>query len=223
MADHYSANKGSSWWSDAGVVYPELPITSGVPSNGTEQSGDTAKPTVVQPFVVVPYVSQMQPLYQYDYSGAETYQSGDTDDYIDDVISKSKVNVFKIFAMIFALLSIAVLVIGKFVTLDFLNIYGLNNGLDIILSLKSGIAGLAFMDMIITFGIAAAALFAVVIFIVSLITIKGSSKVFKRVLCVLQLICVLAVGYAVMHTGAFSDIGYGLYALAGIAVISFIL
>lgn len=223
MADHYSADKGSSWWSDAGVVYPELPLTSGAPSGGTAQNDDAVKPTVVQPFVVVPYVSQMQPLYQYDYSNSGTYQNEDTESYIEDTYSDSKVNVFKIFAMIFALLTIAVLVVGKFVALDFLNIYGLNNGIDIILSLKSGIAGLALMDMIITFGIAAVALFAIVIFIVSLITIKGSSKVFKRVLCVLQLICILAVGYAVMHTGAFSDIGYGVYALAGIAVVSFIL
>lgn len=226
MAYHYSAGKGTSWWND-GVEANQAPVVNEqAPTTAITQSGSTVVPTVVQPFVVVPYVSQMQPLYQYDYSDTQSYQSDDTEDYSESYGEKIKsdysISIFKIFAMIFALLSIAVLVIGKFVALDLLNIYGVNNGLAIIMTLKNGIEGLALMDMIITMGIAAVALFAVLIFIICLITVKRKSKVFKRVLCVLQLICILAVGYAIMHTGAFSDIGYGLYALAGISVISFI-
>lgn len=221
MADHYGAEKGNSWWSDAGVIYPDMPVANGTIPGQATQGNETTKPTVVQPFVVVPYVSQMQPLYQYDYSNTEAYPMSN-EEYIEDSGSSSSVNIFKIFAMIFALLSIAVLVIGKFVSLDFLNIYGTNNGIGIIMGVMTTISEAKIMPMILTFGIIGVALTAVLILIFSIITIKGSSKVLKRILCAVQLICIIAVVVAVTQIGTFSDIGYGLYALAGIAVISFI-
>ncbi len=219
MADRYSADKGNTWWSDGGVIYPTLPNANGAPGNQNMTGNEIIKPAVVQPFVVVPYVSQMQPLYQYEQEGIINEEEFEEE-------KVSKVSAYKIFGIIFSLLTIAVLIIGKFVSfsyVSYLNIQGANNGLSIIMGAMSVIKTGTMMEKILTIGVAGVALFAVLILITSLITIKRKSKILQIILRVLQLLCAVAAGFAIMKMGSFADIGYGLYGLAGLAVLSLIL
>lgn len=223
MADRYSADKGNTWWSDGGVIYPTLPNANGAPNSQSMTGNEIIKPPVVQPFVVVPYVSQMQPLYQYEYDNNGKVNA-DEEDFVEE--NSSKVSGYKIFGIIFSLLTIAVLIIGKFVTISYvsyLNIQGTDNGLNILMGAMTVIKEGVLMEKILVIGVAGVALCAVLVLLISLFTIKSKAKGLQIILRILQLLFSVAAGFAIMKMGSLSDIGYGLYALAGLALLSLIL
>ncbi len=256
MADYYSAEKGKSWWSDASLT-PVDPSTAVNENSEEVVAGNPSKPTVVQPFVVVPYVSQMQPLYQYDYSQMNKsiasqglgYSNMQGDNYAEDsydsiergsvgaVVSKSKIA-----AIILALISIAVIVIGKFVSISFLYIVEDSSGINLLISTVGILKNGALLDNIFNIAFVGVALFALLIFIFAIIGIKRESKVLLIILCVLELVCciacilflmqqqtAIALGHDVTFVEGiknFSILGqlqYGIYILTGLALITLII
>ncbi|NCA92745.1 hypothetical protein EOM82_05780 [bacterium] len=254
MADYYSAEKGKSWWVDANQTPANISPTASENSVEAQAAGNVTKPTVVQPFVVVPYVSQMQPLYQYDYSQmnqarsqqAYGYSDMQGDDHLDSSSEKSEgsdsaVVKSKIAAIIFALLSIAVIVIGRFVSTEFLYIANNVSGINILLAMPEILKNGAIMDNLFSVAFAGAALFILLIFIFGIIGVKRESKVLLIILGALELVCCLACIVFLMQEQTaialgrdvtiiegiknFSILGklqYGIYILSGLALINLI-
>lgn len=73
MADFYGAGNGKSFWHDAPVEQvPTVPApSSDASAYGAAEGGQ--RPPIVQPLIIVPYASQMQPLYQYTPEAMNAY------------------------------------------------------------------------------------------------------------------------------------------------------
>ena len=158
MADFYGSKNGESLWPDARptpapIVLPE-PEPEPAPA---PQPAPVQNPTAVQPLVIVPYVSQMQPLYQYTpeamramYGANVNPQAfldgiGDYDDYDDDyddavaAPKKRGANAMAIVGLLLGLIAVAFMVIGYFGflpanILPFLCVYGDATVLNIIMT-----------------------------------------------------------------------------------------
>lgn len=153
MADFYGSKNGESFWPDAKPA-PESLIPE-PPTNANPTAPVSAAPTqippAVQPLVIVPYSSQMQPLYQYTPEAMRAMFGssvdgrglldglGDPDDEEDfpDVNFdrvRRKPNAMAIVGLILGVIAIAFMVIGYFgflpaAILPFLQIY---NGLTVL-------------------------------------------------------------------------------------------
>ncbi len=252
MADFYSAEKGKSWWGDAPQA-PATPAPSAVENIEQTANVSGARPTVVQPFVVVPYVSQMQPLYQYDYSQMKNQNAFpgfgymnpqpemQANSYENTDERESSAMPAKIFAFIFALLSIAVIVLGRFIDIKYLYFAGNVSGINILIALPEVLKNGALMNNLSTIAFAGAALFALLIFIFGIIGVKRESHVFLIILCVLKLICCIACVVFMMQAQTAIELGkevsiiegiknfsvlgklqYGIYILTGLSLITLI-
>lgn len=240
MADFYGAGNGKSFWPDAPAN--KKPPISASKSADTEiiaaPSANQQPPTLVQPLIVVPYSSQMQPLYQYTPEAMQSFYGnapegyGDMyedrgdgalyeDAYVNEVKRvRKKANVNAILAFILSLITVAVIVVSKFVELSYINIIKDSGALQILMDLpKLFTAGVEIMELIYPIGLAVCALFTVLTLFTNLFSVKANrypiaGKVFA-VLALLGAAVMLAILFA-----AKKDIAIGAYILTGLSAVT---
>lgn len=170
---------------------------------------------IIQPIAFVPYSSQEQPLYMYD--DEETFEDEVEEEAAAPVAKKKKVSAAAIFLIIFSLLVAAVYVVGKwFDASGYILVVNATSGLDLILDWVADFSVDIFM-----IALAVAAVCAVLTILVSLIRImkKGACVVAKITTFVGLVGALVALIMALMDSAAY-DIGYGLYAIAGLSLIN---
>lgn len=137
--------------------------------------------------------------------------------------AKSSVNALKIVLLILSLLSIAVIVLGKFIDLVYLKFYAASSGLEIILTGITGImnGGFVIKEMLLPLTLALTSLITVLILLDSLFGIKKGVCIFEKILAVLGLIS--AGVFVYMLYSKQLTIGYGSYIFAGISALTALL
>lgn len=173
---------------------------------------------IIQPIAFVPYSSQEQPLYMYDdEETVEEFEEEAAEVAAAPVAKKKKVSAAAIFLIIFSLLIAAVYVVAKwFDASGYILVVNSTSGLDLILDWVADFSIDIFM-----IAIAVAAVFAVLTLLASLIRIKRKGAcVFAKITTFIGLVgALVALIMALMDSAAY-DIGYGLYAIAGLSLIN---
>jgi len=202
-----------------------------------DPSDVTVARTIVQPIAIVPYNTTEQPLYQYE--SQQAYGQGYTDEYsygdqnydsrsLERTTAKKGLNALKIILMVLSLLYIAVIVVGKFVDLEYLKFDANRSGLEIVLKATSvfsqGFQGLKELDikeMLFPILLAANCLFVLMLFLASIFSIKGGVSIFEKIIAILSLLSMGGFGY-LMYDAKLS-FGYGFYAAVALTALIAIL
>lgn len=212
------------------------------------QSGPMVQPPIYQPLVIVPYSSQMQPLYQYTPEGMPGMNEDfDEESEFEDVsvekgasakeikaakkqakkeakankVAYKKTNLGGIFAMIFGLLAIALVAVTYFVaTLPInLNVTESGNALQIVIDAVKSFIG---STVVITDMLFEIGLAVGLVFIVLTYLVSVFSMVGKYPVIgkIFAVIAVIGVGLmlAMMFKNEM-EIGYGAYAITGLTVL----
>lgn len=243
MADFYGAGNGRSFWPDAPAN--KKPPISASKSADTEinvaPSANQQPPTLVQPLIVVPYSSQMQPLYQYTPEAMNSFygeapgaygdaydrncggygeESESVYDSYEGKAAGKKVNVNAVLAFILSVISFAVMVVSYFTELEFIYIIKDAGALQIIIGLPVLFyASVEIIELICPIGLAVCALFTVLTLFVNLFSVKAARyPVAGKIFAVLAF-----VGAAVMLAMLFvtkKDIAIGAYILTGLSAVT---
>ena len=188
---------------------------------------------IVQPIAFVPYNTQDQPLFQYggydvqkakeeiaqEFEDDEEYQ-----EVYDDGDNEKKVRFTPIFLAVLSLLVVAVLVVGEFVLQEFLALTAGLSGYAYVMELVDIFTAgneLVIADLIFPGAVALVGLFAVINLIASLIKMKskGASVVSKICLFFMLTFSLVLVLISLMND---YEIVYGLYAVAGLSLLSLV-
>lgn len=202
---------------------------SSAPESKNENSSVQLSP-IVQPIAFVPYNTQEQPLFQYgssyDFEQAKediANEFEEEDKEYEESLQVKKVRVLPIFLVVLSLLLVAVMVVGEFVLQEYLILSADMSGyayvMDFVDLLSAGEMVIA--DMILPGCVALIALFAIINILANLIKIKSKGACCVSKIC---LFFMLALSLVLVLTNLMNDaeIGYGLYAVAGISFISLI-
>lgn len=255
MADFYGAGEGKSFWRDdnASSLLPETVKEPTIPIPApqeevlpTQVNNPAGNVTMVQPLIVVPFSSQMQPLYQYTpeamnafYNGGApssefAYPEGDgygyaeDGEYRDDRAARKerkarKVNVSALFTFLFALIALAVSVISYFVDFEYILVADGKGALAIIMGLTDAFGGdLDIKALIMPAGLALGALFGIITALVGLFSVGAKRfALFGKITAVLALIFT-GVALAMMFVNK-AEIGYGAYIITALYLITAII
>lgn len=173
--------------------------------------------TIVQPIAIVPYNTEEQPLLQYP---------GASDEEVDEDYNNTKekkFNVLRLFTLIFCLLTIAVLILGKFLKMEniqkFILVQSGKSGYDIIVGIASVFgAGLQFTDMLPVILLTLGALFTLILALISIFGIKRKTKVFSKIIAALMAICFIA--FVILAAAVQKNIEIGGYVITGCSLIA---
>ncbi len=198
-----------------------------------EDSVPRQLPPIIQPIAIVPYSTQNQPLlqelpgdyvddgYAYgDYAGAD-YDYEDNQDYAPVAVRKGKVkekkgNGFASFLLLLlSIVSLAVIVVGKFVQMDYFFLYGMVNGLDTILNVAKSFDG-AMTDMMLSIGLIVLAVANIVTIILAIVGMKKGINAFTKIVVFLGLAGAVVALVMVAQVGA---LAMGSYILVGVAFV----
>ncbi len=184
--------------------------------------------TIVQPIAIVPYNTTEQPLWQYpsqprfENPSYDGFEEGEEAPQMAKKAGKG-VNGIKIFMLILSLLYIALVVVGKFVDLEYLRFDSTRSGLDIIMLILPAFEAeeLVIMDILFPALLAASCLFTVIILLASLFSMKKGVGIFTKIMAILAFLTLGGFGYFLFDGGL--GFGYGLYAAAGLALLNLVL
>ncbi|MFA6866730.1 MAG: hypothetical protein WCR54_04350 [Clostridia bacterium] len=179
---------------------------------------------IIQPIAIVAYSSQDQAVEQYaDSDNSYDYNSYDGDNYDSDnydidekCVKTKKFNAMKLLTFLFGLITIAILVLGKFITFkNFLYIQGTLSGFEIVKGITA-ISGLGFMDKLPIILLTAGAALLAILTLGSLFSMNKGTGAFSKVIAILMALCIL--GFGVL---AFLDksIAIGGYIVAGCSLL----
>ena len=253
MADFYGAGEGKSFWRDdnGSSLLPETvkeptiqapaPQEEVLPTQVTNPTGQNV--TMVQPLIVVPFSSQMQPLYQYTPeamnsfynggvpSGEYAYPDGDGYGYAEEggyeearasrrERGERKVNVSALFTFLFALIAIAVSAISYFVDFEYILVADGKGALAIIMGLTDAFGGdIDIKSLIMPAGLALGALFGIITALVGLFSVGAKRfALFGKITALLALIFT-GVALAMMFVNKV-EIGYGAYIITALYLIT---
>ncbi|MFW5780118.1 MAG: hypothetical protein ACOCWI_01520 [Bacillota bacterium] len=188
---------------------------------------------IVQPIAFVPYNTQDQPLFQYggydverakEEIAQEFEDSEEYEEVYEESDSEKKVRFTPIFLAVLSLLVVAVLVVGEFVAQEFLALTAGMSGYAYIMELVDIFTAggeLVIADMIFPGAVGLVGLFAVINFIASLIKMKsrGASVISKICLFFMLTFSLVLTLISLMND---YEIVYGLYAVAGLSLLSLI-
>ncbi len=246
MPDIYGKKPGEKMWSDFKKSSEQPCKESEQSQRASEQSCETARPDggkmppLVQPLIVVPFASQMQPLYQnggFPFSYDDMYDDGYDDVEEETVAEESvgvkkekkvktkkstdkRINVGSVFAFIFGLVAIALVAISYFVNIAFINVTESESALAVMISAVKGITENGLGDiktLLFPLGLIVATLFTLLTFIVSAFSFKRKYPIAGKVFAALALI-----GAALALIMVFVDkmtVSYGAYALPAVAIL----
>lgn len=242
MPDIYGRNKDDKMWSDYARPSANASAMQSGAQNGAQINGapNTQNPPIVQPLVIVPYSSQMQPLYQYSPDSYGFNPSYDDEEAFCEeespTLSKAKkarkakkekrgpfkgVNGGAVAATVFGLLALAIVVASYFLSIPYINITGDENAIGIALGVVSAVTSIiggAFeTTMLFTVGIAVALAFTALTFIASAFSFRGKYPVIGKIFTIIALAGVVLAG-VIMFVNKM-EIGYGAYAFAGLIVL----
>lgn len=216
----------------------DINVVTRLVSNYDPRNVTVAK-TIIQPIAIVPYSATQQEMHQYaqpapGYYGGEMgdcydYNENDYDNYSYDDMeqgtqrkAKKGVNALKIILILLSLISIAVVVLGKFVSLAYFKFDSTRSGLEILLTITSIFAGgVPIKDMLFPILLAVNCLFTVFILLDGIFGAKKGVNIFIKVIAVMSLLCIGGFGYLVFSGGL--GLGYGLYIVAGATALTAIL
>lgn len=249
MPDIYGRKQGDKMWSDFGKKeQPEQPVLPEAQPAQTPQTGAVQQPPIVQPLIIVPYASQMQPLYQYTpeaygegippYANGFDYDDEFGGDFEEEPVAESKRRARKekriknkvaktgpnggaITAFLFSLLAIVAAVVSYFVSIPYINITDGESLLGIVISTFSSIIGGGLSDimtMIFPLALTVAAIFGLLTYIVSAFSLSGKYPVIGKIFAAVALI-----GAAVAIIMIFVDkmtVAYGAYILPGLIALA---
>ena len=174
---------------------------------------------IIQPIAFVPYSTQEQELYM---EGPEEEAEAPIPQEEEVVVPKKKVSAAAIFLSIFSLLIIAVYVIGKFVDVEgYLACVGGVSGLDVTLNYIEAQEWTDIVPILVT----VIPVCAVLVLISSLIRImhKGAC-VFAMIFSLIGIAASLAaILMLALDDANDSEVGYGLYAIAALSLISMLI
>lgn len=243
MPDIYGRNKDDKMWSDYARPSANASVMQSGTQNGAQINGaqNTQNPPIVQPLVIVPYSSQMQPLYQYSpdsygfnppYDDEEAFYEEESPAFSAKAKKAKKakkekrgpargVNGGAVAATIFGLLALAIVVASYFLSIPYINITGDENAIGIALGVVSAVTSIiggAFeTTMLFTVGITVALAFTVLTFIASAFSFRGKYPVIGKIFAIIALAGVVLAG-VIMFVNKM-EIGYGAYAFAGLIVL----
>lgn len=187
---------------------------------------------IVQPIAFVPYNTQEQPLFQYgssydlDRAREDIAREFETEEegYKKKAPIEKKVRFLPIFLSILSLLIVGVLVLGEFALQEYLILTADTSGyayvMQIVDTLTAG-GELVIAELIVPGAVALIAVFAVINLIANLIKMKSKGA------CAISKICLffmLTLSLVLVLVNMINDevIGYGLYAVAGLSLISLV-
>lgn len=235
MPDMYGKKPGEKMWSDFKKT-PEQPQ-----QQPTARYDGGTMPPIVQPLIVVPFASQMQPLnpdgeipFPYDDFNDDGYGY---DDFSEETVAQpvsikkakkvktkkgayKKTNAGSVFAFIFGLIAIALIVVSYFVDISYINVTDGESALAVMISAVNGIIGDGFGDimaLLFPLGLIVATLFTLLTFIVSSFSFRGKYPIVGKVFAALALI-----GAALALVMVFVDkmtVSYGAYALPAVIIL----
>jgi len=188
---------------------------------------------IIQPIAFVPYSTQDQPLYTM-HDGNDAYYPEDEVAYNQSVPyaaeasavgAKKKVSVAAVFLMILSLLTVAALVLAKWVIPEFLAILGTEatgSGLDLILNFFENVGFEGLMEeggMLVNVLMLGVGVFAVLTLLFALFRLKSTVAVITKIFALLMFVCGLA---AVIFgfTQEFVEIGVGMYIVAALGALA---
>ncbi|MBR1747511.1 MAG: hypothetical protein IJ735_04795 [Clostridia bacterium] len=244
MADFYGSKNGESFWPDARVApAPPMPEIKPEPAPAPAATQNT---TAVQPLVIVPYVSQMQPLYQYTPEAMRAMYGNNVNEkaFLDDLDSydaydeapvaapvakkRSRANAMAIVGLLLGLVTVAFMVLGYFgflpaAILPYLCIYGDATVANVIMTdlIESimNIPPFVFMEILVPGAIALSVLFTVITLLTNLFSVAARRyPIFGKVTAWLAFIFA-AVAVVYLFIAARADVQIGAYVLVGLTLI----
>lgn len=256
MADFYGAGEGKSFWreDDTASLLPEtvkeptiqapVPQEEVMPAQVAAPTGQNV--TMVQPLIVVPFSSQMQPLYQYtpeamnafynggapsaDYGYGDSYGYDGGYDYSERSEEEArpakrerkgrKVNVSALFVFLFALIALAVSAVSYFVDFEYILVADGKGALAIIMGLTDAFGGeIDIKSLIMPAGLALGALFGIITALTGLFSVGAKRfALFGKITAVLALVFT-GVALAMMFVNKV-EIGYGAYIITAVYLIT---
>lgn len=226
MPDMYGKKPGEKMWSDFNKTPQQ-------PQQPTARYDGGTMPPIVQPLIVVPFASQMQPL---NPDGEFPFPCDDFDDGYDDFseetvaqpvgvkkdrnVKTKKTNAGSVFSFIFGLIAIALIVVSYFVNISYINVTESESALAVMISAVKGIIGDGLGDikaLLFPLGLIVATLFTLLTFIVSAFSFRRKYPIVGKVFAALALI-----GAALALAMVFVDkmtVSYGAYALPAVIIL----
>lgn len=245
MPDMYGKNTGEKMWSDFKKGPEQQPPQSQQPQQPSQSQqsqqwsarpeGGTLPP-MVQPLIVVPFASQMQPLCS---NGGMPFPYADMyDDDSEEIVEEEpviveqekkvkaekgehkKTNVGSVFAFIFGLIAIALIALSYFLSIEVINVTETESVLAVMISAVKGITENGLGDiktLLFPSGLIIATLFTVLTLIVSVFSFKRKYPIVGKVFAAIALI-----GAALALIMVFVDkmtVEYGAYALPAVVIL----
>lgn len=231
MPDMYGKKPGEKMWSD-------FKKTSEQPPQQPVRSASGTLPPIVQPLIVVPFSSQMQPLYPngevpfpYDDFADDGYDdfdertvaepvSGKKDKKVHTKRETKNINVGGVFAFLFGLIAIALVAVSYFANIEYLNVTEGASALAVMIAAVKDITGEGLGDImtrLFPLGLIVGSLFTVLTFIASIFSFKGKYPIVGKVFAVLALIGA-ALALAMVFVNKMT-VSYGAYALPAVIIL----
>lgn len=214
MGKKKKENLDSSYYGE-GNAFPEPP-TRPAPVAAPAKGPIQLQP-IVQPIALVPYSTKDQAINQYD-EGFDTYENELEE---DDTYNEKRLNVPKLIAFILGIITIALLVVAKFLKTESIQNYicmqNYKSGLDIILGITGVFgSGQGIKVIIATVALTLSAAFIAILTIISIFGMKKRTPVFSKVIASIALVGMIA--FAVIGLIE-KNINLGGYIAAGLTLL----
>lgn len=201
---------------------PRINVVTQMVDNYDPRNVEYAR-TIVQPIALVPYNSEEDTMQYYGGNYENGYDYDSESDY-EEENTRKRFNALKLFTFIFGLLTIAVLVLGKFLNMDaikpYLEIMNGKSGLDAIMEITTVLSSSAeIMDKLPTILLTAGTALLVILVIISLFSMKRGTGGFSKFIAVLMVLCMIGFAILALVNKTISTGGYivgGLSLLTGI-------